>query len=145
VPLLCFTFPHSLNHCFTLPHNFWHEPGSTCILCNLLLIHNPCTGLCLTSHQPVFKRQHSSVGQLQPDNCLDLVYIIFYLLELAKLFSIANYSSKSCFWVSSERRLIWDTIIEEQDLSQMKNTFFISQIYCWHGGATSKWFLLGKH
>jgi len=41
------------------------------------------------------------------------------------------------FCVPSERQLIQGTIDEEQDLRQMKNIFFISQICCYHGGTST--------
>jgi len=45
------------------------------------------------------------------------------------------------FCVPSDRQLIWGGAIDkEQDLSQMKNPFFISQIHCYHGRTTCKWF-----
>jgi len=141
-PLHCFTFPTHCIICFTLPLSFQHEPRSTCTLYNLVfLICNPCTGPCHTLCQLVFKRQHSSVGQLQPDNHVDLVYVILYLLESAILFSIVNYSTFStCFCVPLDRQLIQGAIDKEQDLSQMKNTFFILQICCYHGGTACRWF-----
>jgi len=45
-----------------------------------------------------------------------------------------------CFCVPSDRQLIQGAIDKEQDLSQMKNPFFISQICCYHGGTVHKWF-----
>jgi len=89
------------------------------------LIGIPHTGLHHTLHQLVFKRQALIYRQLQPDNHVDLVYIIFLLLELAILLNIVNYSKFSMhFCVPSERQLIQGTIDEEQDLETDEEHIF---------------------